>query len=202
MAPLVEGVSAGGPAAPAGICAARVDVAGVETVEPAWGSVLVSAPPEVGPIDPAHLARWLERRSRTGGLPEFPYGEEIVALAGPCTGDVIRLAKSVFELAARGGPRPALVATAFDAIALGELAPEFNARWAECSIGQRSVLRALAAGKAPTAADTLRAYGIKSASTAQGAVEALTDRYLIVRSPGGLLFDSPFFRRWVVFNGA
>jgi hypothetical protein len=62
-------------------------------------------------------------------------------------------------------------------------------------------LRAVADGKAPTASDTLRAYGLRAASTASTAIEALVERQFLVRTDPGLVFDSPFFRRWVAFNG-
>ena len=156
---------------------------------------------EVGPIDPKHLAAWIARRAKAGGLPEFSHGEEIVGQAGPCTGDIVRLAKAVFTLAA-GNTSKNLVATAFDAIALMELNPEFVSRWRGLPVSQRAVLRALADGMMPTAADTLRAYGLRATSTAQTAVAALVEQQILVRTDAGLIFDSPFFQRWVGFNGA
>ena len=157
---------------------------------------------EVGPIEATHLARWIERRAKTGGLTPFPYGKEIVALAGPCTGDVVRLAKATFDVAAGGRESGRGVVTiALDAIALIELNSEFNARWRGCTLSQRAVLRAIAAGRLPTAADTLRAYGLKGPSTAQKAIEGLVERQILARDNGVLQFDNPFFRRWVALNG-
>jgi len=155
---------------------------------------------EVGPIEPGHLAAWIERRARVGGLTRFPHGPEIVATAGPCTGDIVRLAKVTFDLAA-GGRTGGVVAAAFDAIALGELNTEFNGQWRDLSLTQRLVLRAIAAGRQPTAAATLRELGIRTPSTAQTAIEALEDKQVLVRADGKLIFDHPFFRRWVDFNG-
>lgn len=154
----------------------------------------------VGPIDPAHLAGWLADRARRGGLADFPHGEEIVRHAGPCTGDVVRLAKSVFTLAA-GGAKKDVVATAFDVIAGVELNTEFLSHWRSLPVSQRAVLRAIAAGRAPTATDTLREFGLNAASTASKAVEALVERQFLVRDESGLIFDNPFFRRWVELNG-
>lgn len=155
---------------------------------------------EVGPIAGEHLSRWIGRRARMGGLANFPPGEQIVAAAGPCTGDIVRLAKAVFGLAA-GGVRKDVVSAAFDSIALGELHAEFLNHWRGMPTNQRGVLRAIADGKAPTAADTLRDYGLRATSTASTALEALVDRQFLVRTPGGVIFDNPFFRRWVAFNG-
>ncbi|HVU16914.1 MAG TPA: hypothetical protein VHD32_08310 [Candidatus Didemnitutus sp.] len=155
---------------------------------------------EVGPIDPAHLARWIDRRARTGGLPDASFGAAVVAAAGPCTGDIVRLAKVTFDIAAKGRAADP-VAGAVDSIALVELNAEFVARWADLSVGQRSLLQAIVAGRPPTAADTLREYGIRTASTAQSALERMLEKQILIRENDTVQFDSPFFRRWVGFNG-
>ena len=155
---------------------------------------------EVGAIAEEHLARWIARRARLGGIGNFPRGEDIVAAAGPCTGDVVRLAKSVFSLAA-GGARKDMITAAFDSIALVELQAEFLNHWRAMPMSQRGILRAIADGKPPTASDTLRDYGLRATSTASTALEALVDRQFLVRTGQGVIFDNPFFRRWVEFNG-
>jgi len=155
---------------------------------------------EVGPIGTEHLARWIARRAKIGGIGNFPPGEQIVEAAGPCTGDVVRLAKAVFSLAA-GGARKSIIAAALDSIALVELQAEFLNHWREMPTNQRGILRAIADGRAPTASDTLRDYGLRATSTASTALEALVDRQFLVRSEKGVIFDNPFFRRWVEFNG-
>lgn len=155
---------------------------------------------EVGPIDPAHLAGWIGERAKRGGIADFPYGEEIVRKAGPCTGDIVRLAKSVFTLAG-GGAKKDVVTTAFDVIAGVELNTEFLSHWRSLPVSQRAVLRAIAAGRAPTATDTLREFGLNAASTASKAIEALVERQFLARDDSGIIFDNPFFRRWVELNG-
>jgi hypothetical protein len=155
----------------------------------------------VGPIPAEDLAKWIDARARMGGLPAADWGRTVADLAGPCTGDVVRLAKSAFDFhAAKRGPDP--VRAAFDAIALVDLRDEFVARWHQCSPAQRGVLRALALGRAPTAADTLSAFEIRSASTAQSAIEALFDKQILTRDGEKLIYDNPFFRRWVEANAA
>src|SRR5579862_785725 len=72
---------------------------------------------QVGPIDPKRLEDWVDLRTRRGGLRGCAFGAAVVAKAGPCTGDVIRLAKGVFELAASEQPGD-IVTRAFDAISL------------------------------------------------------------------------------------
>jgi hypothetical protein len=41
-----------------------------------------------------------------------------------------------------------------------------------------------------------------AASTAQKAVESLIESQILARDAGALIFDNPFFKRWVSFNGA
>jgi hypothetical protein len=154
---------------------------------------------EVGPIPPGHLIPWIDHRAKLGGVLERPFGESIVAVAGPCTGDVIRLAKVAFDLAAKGRVK-AVASAALDSIALIELNGEFVARWADLTVGQRRLLQAVAAGKRITATDTVREYGLRSASTAQSAARRLLDRQILVRFATGMDFDSPFFKRWVAVN--
>lgn len=153
---------------------------------------------EVGAIEPGKLAGWINERSRRGGLADANFGPEVVALAGPCTGDVVRLAKTVFELQATGKKRT--VRAAFDEIALKELHNEFVGLWRPCTGVQRAVLRALAAGRPPQAADTLQEFGIRSASSAQTAIASLIDSQLLTRVHSTLVFDNPFFHRWVAAN--
>ena len=158
-------------------------------------------PIHVGAIDPGLLAGWIDTRAHMGGFQGAGWGKDVVALAGPCTGDVVRLAKTVFDFhAAKRGAHA--VTAAFDAIALVDLRDEFVGRWHQCSPAQRGVLRAIALGKAPRAADTLAAFGIRSASTAQSAIDALFDKQILTRDADQLIFDNPFFRRWVEANAA
>jgi hypothetical protein len=158
-------------------------------------------PMRVGPIADELLGEWINARARMGGLQGAAWGKEVVMLAGPCTGDVVRLAKTVFDFhAAKRGAQA--VTAAFDAIALVGLRDEFVGRWHQCSPAQRGVLRALSLGRAPHAADTLAEFGIRSASTAQSAIDALFDKQILTRDGERLIFDNPFFRRWVEANAA
>jgi hypothetical protein len=156
---------------------------------------------EVGPIASDHMANWIEKRAKIGGLPNFAHGNQIVSLAGPCTGDIVRLAKTVFGLAIGKTPKE-LILTAFDSISLGELHAEFLNHWRSLTTNQRSILRAIAEGNPPTSSETLRDYGFRATSTASTAVEALVERQFLVKTDDkGTIFDNPFFRRWVEFNG-
>jgi hypothetical protein len=154
---------------------------------------------QVGPIDPERLEDWVDLRMRRGGLRGRSFGAAVVAQAGPCTGDVVRLAKGVFELAA-AGPAGAIVTQAFDAISLGYLAPEFETIWRPLPPSQRMLLRAIADGRRPFERTTLVDYSLTvgGVGTAQN---ALYDRQILTRSGEEVMFDSPFFRRWVERTG-
>jgi hypothetical protein len=155
---------------------------------------------EVGPVGTDEMARWIDGRAGAGGLRNFSSGGRIVTAAGPCTGDIIRLAKAVFSVATGSTPKD-IVAAAFDSIALGDLHGEYVDHWRSLPASQRGMLRAIADGRQPTASDTLREYGLRAASTASTAIEALVERQFLARTDAGVVFDSPFFRRWVAFNG-
>lgn len=151
---------------------------------------------EVGRIAPDHMARWIETRAAQAGMDPFPYADEIVSLTGPCTGDIIRLAKAVFDLAGTEASKH-LVGDVFNSISNAELNQEFVARWRPLTMIDRNVLRAIAFHKLPTASDTLRQHGIRSASSAGSAVERLVTSQILVREDGRLQFDNPFFMQWV-----
>ena len=155
---------------------------------------------EVGPIEPGHLAGWIGKRAARGGLAPFPWAEEVIAAAGPCTGDIVRLAHQVFDLAASGA-KGKLVAQGFDRIALEELKGPFLEKWGELYPPQRSVLRAIADGQSPSSEATLRNYNLRTASTATTAVRALVKTQVLIRINGTVGFDNPFFKRWVAYSG-
>jgi AAA+ ATPase superfamily predicted ATPase len=152
---------------------------------------------KVDPIDPQLLADWIDERSKAGGLPTAAFGQEVVASVGPCTGDIIRLARTVFDLYA-GRQTGNAIRAGIDAIALREWHDEFAARWHPLTSVQRGVLRALAKGLPPQSGDTIRLYHLNTAATAQTALEALEEDRLVIRDERGKpIVDNPFFRRWI-----
>src|SRR5690606_18662551 len=103
-------------------------------------------PLHVGPIDPAHLAGWIEQRMRATGLRivDDGVGALIVRVAGPRTRDVVQLAHEVVELARSSGEvTAAAVEAAFAHVVHGSDAP-YRALWSSCTRVQQQVLRALA----------------------------------------------------------
>ena len=159
---------------------------------------------EVGPIDTSLLVKWMAGRAKIGGLAAFPFGQDIVEMAGPRTGDIIRLAMSCFELAAAGEtPAGQVAAKAFDLVTFSEKTYEFSSRWHDCSLVQRAVLRAIALGFAPTAAETVRKFELGTTSTAHSALKTLLKRQILTRDiEGEIKFDSPFFSHWCATQGA
>jgi hypothetical protein len=154
---------------------------------------------EVGPIDPGLMARWIDSRSHRGGLQGSAFGAEVVAAAGPCTGDIVRLAKQVFDQAAVGR-KGDVVRQAFDAVALEYLTPEFGTIWRPLPPSQRMLLRAIANEQPRFAKATLEMYGLTS-GTVLTAQTALFDKQILTMANEQVVFDSPFFRRWVQATG-
>jgi hypothetical protein len=161
---------------------------------------------EVGPIDPELMAKWIDARMKQGGIPAKNIGADIVAVAGPCTGDIVRVAKTAFDILAAGhkGEDGDVAARAMNDISLRQLHNEHAAFWRQMTLVQRAVLRALAAGRAPQSAETVSLFGIGSPSNAGAAVEALVEAQFLARNSDGrgVFFDSPFFKQWVAANGA
>jgi hypothetical protein len=161
---------------------------------------------EVGPIDPTLMAKWIDARMKQGGIPAKNIGADILAVAGPCTGDIVRVAKTAFDILAAGhkGEDGDAAARAMNDISLRQLHNEHAAFWRQMTAVQRAVLRAIAADRAPQSAETVSLYGIGSPSNAGAAVEALVDAQFLARNSDGkgVFFDSPFFKRWVAANSA
>jgi hypothetical protein len=154
---------------------------------------------EVGAIEPSLMAKWIDERSRRGGLTGSSFGVAVVAVAGPCTGDIVRLAKQVFDFAAIGR-KGDVVSQGLDAIALEYLTPEFGTIWRPLPPSQRTLLRAIADGQPRFSKATLEKYGLSvgSVGTAQ---TALFDKQILTLVGDKVVFDSPFFRRWVQATG-
>lgn len=158
-------------------------------------------PLEFGPIDPDHLATWIESRMKTAGIVAAGIGATIVALAGPRTRDIVQLARSTFE-AGRGDGRAteATVEEGFRQIVLAEDAP-VRALWESLSPLQQNVLRALAVrATGLTTRETRRSHALGATGAATKAVLTLVSRDVLVKSGAQYRFDSPYMRGWVIAN--
>jgi hypothetical protein len=153
----------------------------------------------IGAIPPAVIAAWIDKRTGEAGVTAAKFGAAVAAAAGPCTGDVVRLAHETFAQAAAGGNVD--VADAMRRIALSELGAAFVLLWRALPLTQRAILRAIAADRLPQARSTIHDYGLGGTSGASRAIEGLYERQLLTRDEvGGLVFDNPFFRLWVSAN--
>jgi len=162
-----------------------------------------------GPMDPAHLAGWIDARMAERGVPGRGAGERIVQLGGPRTRDVVQIARRCFDLA-RTRPLQECPERAFQEIVEEEF-DLLRARWGGLTALQQNVLRAVAAARQGlTSRETLRRFALGPSGTASNAAAALVTSGLLVRedpytrgrvsTPTGYDFDSPFFRAWVLQN--
>ncbi|HWV56586.1 MAG TPA: AAA family ATPase [Longimicrobiales bacterium] len=166
----------------------------------------------LGPIDPAHLSRWIDERMAGAGIQAPGLGARAIEVVGPRTRDVVRLARAAFDLlreqaglAAAGAPvarEPTeVVRRALEAV-VAEEDDRMRATWSNLTPLQQNVLRAVAWGGSGLAArDTLERFGLTHGATARNTATALATRGLLVRREGsvtGFDFESPFARAWVV----
>lgn len=154
-----------------------------------------------GPIEPAHLARWIEERMGAAGVRAEGVGAWIVAYAGPRTRDVVRVARTCFDRArADGRATPALASAAM----MEEVGNEDDAMqrfWSSLTAHQQNVLRAVAAGAAGITGGAAREeFGLQSSSAVAQTLAAFLEQGRLVRArpPEGYAFDSPFAAAWVL----
>jgi len=154
-----------------------------------------------GPIDAAHLARWVDDRLRSAAVEARGIGEAVVALAGPRTRDVVQLARATFEVSRRfGAATPEHVAEAFHQIVLSEDAP-VRAQWAELSPLQQNVLRAASVASAGlTRGAVRRQFGLGDTGPASKTAATLVGKSVLVKTARGYEYDNPFVRGWVIAN--
>jgi hypothetical protein len=155
---------------------------------------------EFGPIDPAHLAAWIDDRMSRGGVKAAGVGAEIVGLAGPRTRDIVQVARRCFDngrTTGRVGTKA--VATAFEDV-VDEQEALFQSIWNGLTGQQQNVLRAIAAGlEGLTTKASIQRFGLTTSGAASNTAAALIDAGFLVKSPTrtGYGFENPFFSRWV-----
>jgi len=154
----------------------------------------------LGPIAADTFARWLEERLARGAGAVDGVGLELVRLAGPRTQDVIQVARQLYflGLTARRRVTTADVVTSLDDVVRSET-PLLRSMWNGLSAQQQDVLRVVALGTEQLYSSEVRdLYGLPGASSVHKAVETLSSRGLLVRDDDRVVFDSPFFLRWVL----
>ncbi|HEX7000421.1 MAG TPA: ATP-binding protein [Trueperaceae bacterium] len=153
----------------------------------------------LGPIATAVFSVWLEERLASGSGVGTGVGAELLRLAGPRTQDVVQVARQLYfkGLAAKRAVEVADVQVSFDEVGRSE-EPLLRSIWNGLSAQQQDVLRVVALGVEQLySAEVRDQYGLPGASSVHKAVEALSARGLLVREEDKVVFDSPFFLRWV-----
>lgn len=163
----------------------------------------------VGPVEAAHLARWIDERLAKGGVTPggaaaggrgaAATGAAIVERAGPRTQDVLQVARHVYARGLRTGTvGPDDVAPAMRDV-VREEDPVIRTIWSNLTAHQQNVLRAVASREEQIfSSETRRRYGLPTSSTVAAAVDALEKRGILTRDDdGSIRFDSPFVRLWV-----
>lgn len=163
-------------------------------------------PLHFGPMDPDHLARWMEERLAASGLEAPGIGARILAVAGDRTRDAVRLALAAWELGGEGGGGGEAAAPeervrrALEQV-VAEEDDRMRAVWGNLTEQQQDVLRAVAwNGAGLTAAETLARFALGHGGTARNSALALIGRGLLRKADttAGYTFESPFVRGWVV----
>lgn len=166
----------------------------------------------IGPMDPAHFARWIDDRAASAGISAPGLGLACLTLAGPRTRDVTQLARASFAaaLSTAGARIPRKKVSGSDLAQIGfvdlvhEQADPFRGLWDGLARTRQQVLRALAVGDVGlTTESARRAYGLGASGVVASALEALRDTRIVVRAaeaPSGYAFDNPYFRGWVIEN--
>jgi uncharacterized protein len=153
----------------------------------------------LGPLDPEHFAAWIDERLGRGRDVLPGVGAEVVRLAGPRTQDVVQVARQLYFRALTGGGLlgAADVEAAVDEVVRNE-EPLIRSLWSSLAAHQQDVLRVVALDVQHLyAAEVRDQYGLPAASSVHKAVSALIARGVLVRDGERVVFDSPFFRRWV-----
>ena len=162
-----------------------------------------------GPIDPTHLAKWIDLRIKAAGLETKGAGSGIVQTAGPRTRDIIQLARKCYDLAvSEGSTTPDTVKRSFDEI-VSEESDLLYACWHALTRHQQNVLRAVAANQnGLTTQESLARFSLGQSGTVTNTEAALIKAGHLVRedaytgkrvsTPVGYEFDNPFFKAWVI----
>ena len=153
---------------------------------------------EIGPIEPGHLAKWIEERFLKMGIRARGRGEEVIALAGPRTRDVRTLAETAADRA-RGTRTlaPSALAQAMVEVAQ-QRRSQYETDWKALTALQQNCLRAVAAGETRLTAAAVRThYALGDTSRTAKSLATLVDRDILVRTGTRFAFDDPFYRAWV-----
>jgi hypothetical protein len=170
-----------------------------------------------GPIEANHFAQWIDDRFTASHVTPNGVGAHIIERVGPRTRDVVQLARRCFARTNRHGQVgtsndvasvAADVQAALEQIVFEEDDP-WRAIWRTLTNHQQNVLRAVAAtdGHRLTARAVRDQFALGDSGTTSNTLTTLVHRDVVVKQEqdegegdAAYVFDSPFFREWVVRN--
>lgn len=175
----------------------QVTVAGSEPLEPVapphWERIAIAVGSEP-------LAVWVQERFKGAGIPvKGAVVDGIVTRAAGRAEDVLALSAEVFRIAAgKKRAKAGHVDRALDRL-VSRSDAVLQRVWETLSPLQQNLLRALAAGERQLfAAETRRAFGLRSTASVARTLELLGEKGLVERRPEGTYaFENPWTRRWV-----
>ena len=156
-----------------------------------------------GPIDPSHLAHWIDSRMKHADVEAEGVGARAIALAGSRTRDIVQLARKCYDRTTGVG------AADLDSVddAFREIVEEENdlwqSHWDRLTAQQQNVLRAVAVAQVGlTKKTTLERFSLGSSGSTTNSAGALVDNGHLQKVTGGTgyRFDNPYFRGWVVLH--
>ncbi|MFI4991454.1 MAG: hypothetical protein ACHQHO_11155 [Solirubrobacterales bacterium] len=152
----------------------------------------------LGVLPARQTAEDLDVRFRSGGRDPGAVIGELVAVMNGHPQRVMLLAHYLWEEVSRSNSAgPAALTAAFESM-IRQLDTEMQATWEGLSVNERRVLSALAYGLSPQEGAALRLTGLRSASAAQRATQALTRRAFVERdADGDLVIVDPVLDRWL-----
>jgi len=165
--------------------------------EPFWRSAKLL---ELGVIEPAKFARFLDERFRMSGrtiAPEAVQG--LLEITGGHPYATQELAYFLWqETPRRRRATPERLALALAKVLRSEHA-HFSLVWERAAGGQRQVLQALAREEgAPLSAGYRRRHGLPAPSSVQKALATLEREELVARVEGRMRIVEPFLREWIL----
>jgi uncharacterized protein len=164
--------------------------------EPFWRSAKQI---ELGVIDPAKFAPFLDERMRLSGRTIAPDAlDGLLAITGGHPYATQELAYFLWqETPRRRQATTERLATALAKVLRSEHA-HFSLVWERAAGGQRQVLQALAREPgAPLSADYRRRHGLPAPSSVQKALATLEREELVARVGGQMRIVEPFLREWI-----
>ena len=162
-----------------------------------------------GPINPSHMAKWIDTRMAATGIKVQGVGDFVVHLAGARTRDIVQVARRCYDrTTSKDRATVQDVEYAFEDI-IAEEHDLLYGCWRSLTTHQQNILRAVAAGeKGLTTRETLAKFTLGSSGTVTNTVNSLIKAGHLVRqdaytrrkvtTPTGYDFDSPFFKGWVI----